>query len=147
MKPDYSEAINAILAGSPIVVEAKKLGVNMNTLRRILIKHPDYEAAKADGRVRTVTPARLKYEATDSPAVAEVLAGSTVAAAAAKHGIPVTSLAKMVKIARPGISLQHRDKTPEELLALELKKATKAMEKVQAKMRLLPGGAAWTPPK
>lgn len=102
----------------------------MNTLRRILIKHPDYETAKSEGRLhqKGITP-KLRKEAKESPAVLEVLAGATLSGTAVKYGIPPASLARMVHFAHPDLNLQHRGKSPDEVAELAMKKAHRAMKK------------------
>lgn len=130
MTSQYDHHINAILAGASIGSECKKAGVNVNTLRRILIKHPDYEKAKADGKLHTKgIPAKLAALAVDSPAVAEVIAGATLAATALKYDIPAASLAIMVHKANPGISLHHRGKSQEEMLEISMQKAQRTINK------------------
>lgn len=136
MKPDYTPSIAAILAGSPINVQAKALDVNVNTLRRLLLKHPDYEKAKAEGRLHAkgIAP-KLQEAAKDSPAVAEVMAGATTTSVAEKYGLPVASLTKMVRLAHPGISLRYRGASEAELAEKALEKAKRALAKAQQRVR------------
>lgn len=136
MKPDYTANIDAILAGSPINVQAKLLGVNVNTLRRLLIQHPDYEKAKAEGRLHSkgIAVPKLRDAAKDSPAVAEVMAGATTTSVAEKYGIPVTSLTKMVHLAHPGVSLRYRGVSEVELAERAYQKAQKALARAQARI-------------
>lgn len=133
MKTQYDHHIEAILAGNSIGSEAKLAGVNMNTLRRILIKHPDYANAKAEGKLhqKGITP-KLREAAETSPAVQEVLSGATLSGTAVKYGIPPASLAKMVHVTRPGLNLQQRGKAPDEVAAFALEKAKRALKRAQA---------------
>jgi hypothetical protein len=133
MKIDLTPYVAAVIAGSPLNQEAKKAGVNSATLHRLVVKDPDYVKAKEDGRIRRPglpgKPQKLLDEAHQSPAVAEVLAGSTITAAALRHGIPVSSLTKMVHIVRPGVNMKTR-RGEDAVRAAErkLEKARKALE-------------------
>lgn len=126
----YLPEIQRILSGESLYAVSKEAGVNSNTIRRELIKHPDYAKAKAEGIIKKPgipgRPEKLAQEALDSPAVAEVVAGGTTTAVAKKYGLPVASLNKMVRIAHPDFSLQHRGKTVSQVLDEKIRKLTAA---------------------
>ena len=125
--------VNEILAGASLNATAKKYGMGPETIRRELIRHPNYAAAKASGVIRQPglpgRPQKLLDEAATSLAVAEVVAGATTTATAKKYGLPLASLTKMVHIAHPDFSLQHRGKTKEEVLTEKLRKLNIAKAK------------------
>lgn len=127
--------IERILSGESLYAVAKSVGVNTTTIRRELIKHPDYAKAKADGIIRKPgipgRPEKLAQEAVNSPAVAEVVAGATTTATAKKYGLPVASLTKMVHIAHPDFSLQRRGKTATEVLEAKIRKLTAAKARLE----------------
>lgn len=85
-----SDAVNRVVAGDLSMSAAAKLaGVSVSGLRLKVLKHPDYEAAKASGRIQSkpVMAARDVGELRAHPAVIDVVEnGMTYAAAGAKHG-------------------------------------------------------------
>jgi lambda repressor-like predicted transcriptional regulator len=132
MKTDLTQYVEAVLRGASMRSQADLAGVNVNTLRREVLKHPNYESAKAQGLLHAWSkPASLAAAAPDHPAVADVIAGSTLQAAAQRHNVPLASLQTMLKIAHPNFSARYRDKTPEEISAIRAQKAKEAMEKAQ----------------
>lgn len=144
MKIDHTPYIDAILGGKSIGSQAKLAGVNVNTLRRLLVVHPDYDNAKANGQLHSkglpeVTP-DYTHEAVDE-AVAEVALGALVVPTAAKYGIPFASLHKLFKKAHPEISLRHRDKNPEQVAEIKLDNARKALKRAAKKLKLLESAA------
>ena len=132
MKNTYTQYIDAILAGESIISQAKLAGVNMNTLRRILIKHPNYDKAKAEGKLRPgkIEP-KLRAQAETSPAVADVVAGMTLQAASEKHGVPIASLRMMVNMAHPDVVLKFRGKSPNKVEELVKRAEQRALAKAQ----------------
>ena len=132
----HKTQVEEILAGASLYATAKKYSMSPETIRRELIKHPDYAKAKADGIIRKPgipgRPEKLAQEAFNSPAVAEVVAGATTTATAKKYGLPVASLTKMVHIAHPDFSLQRRGKTATEVLEAKIRKLTAAKARLEA---------------
>lgn len=128
MKKDLTPYVEAVLHGQSMRSQSDLAGVNVNTLRREVLKHPNYEAAKAEGKLHTWSkPPTLRAAAENHPAVDEVVAGATLLETAAKYNLPLSSLRTMVKIANPDLNLLHREKSPEDIAA-EQELLTKATE-------------------
>lgn len=109
MKQDFTTYVQAVLNGASINSQAKIAGVAQTTLQRLVIKHPDYASAKADGKLHVkglpgVTP-------TDPDlvrrALADVDGGLTIQAAAIKNGMPVSTLTKLFHKHNPGVKAQR----------------------------------------
>jgi len=129
----YLPEIERILSGESLYAVAKSTGMSPETIRRELIKHPNYVKAKADGIIRQPgIPGKSKMDASEhSAAIAEVVAGGTTTAVAKKYGIPVASLNKLVHREHPDFSLQHRGKTTQQVLEAKLRKLAVAKLKAQ----------------
>lgn len=137
----HQTQVEEVLAGASLYATAKKYEMNPETIRRELIKHPGYADAKANGTLKQPgipgRPQKLFDEAAISPAVAEVIAGATTTATAKKYGLPVASLTKMVHIAHPDFSLQHRGKTKLEVLEEKMRKLALAKAKAERLAEML----------
>lgn len=131
----YIHEVERVLAGESLYAVSKSAGLNSNTIRRELIKHPGYAAAKANGRLKPKhipgRPLRDRNDANDARAIAEVIAGATTTATAQKYGLPVASLTKMVHVAHPDFSLQYRGKTKLEVLEEKMRKLALAKAKAE----------------
>lgn len=120
----YKPEVERVMAGESMNSVAKSIGVNINTLRREVIKHPGFATAKSSGVIRQsgVFDKPKREIADHADAIAEVVSGATTTATAAKYGIPVASLNKLVKRAHPNFSFQHRGMTQEEVLKMQMNK-------------------------
>lgn len=137
----HQTQVEEILAGASLYATAKKYEMSPETIRRELIKHPGYTEAKTNGLLKTQgipgRPQKLLDEAHKSPAVAEVIAGGTTTAVAKKYDLPVASLNKMVHIAHPDFSLQHRGKTNSQVLDEKFRKLAAAKAKAEKLAEML----------
>lgn len=149
MKQDLSKYVDEVLSGVSLNQAARTAGVNVSTIRRALLKHPDYEKAKAAGKLHAqgvqVNPYRkpkLAEMSKTSPAVDEVLAGAAVADVAREYGIPHASLTRMVKLRDPS-ALPTKVLDPEVAAKAQLKIARRAIAKAEELMRSIPGNEGW----
>lgn len=105
MKTPLNEFVAAVLAGSPISVEAKKAGVHPEQIRRKVQAHPDYAKAKVEGKLRKPgLPGAPELDAAVvEAAITDVVGGMTDSAI--KHGVAASTLTKKFHQAHPGVSL------------------------------------------
>lgn len=109
MKQDFTPYIAAVLAGASINSQAKIAGVAQTTLQRLVIKHPDYAKAKAEGKLHAkglpgVTPVDPDLA---KRALSDVDGGLTIQDAALKNGMPVSTLTKLFHKHNPGVKAQR----------------------------------------
>ncbi|MCF8169360.1 MAG: hypothetical protein K9K38_17225 [Rhodoferax sp.] len=147
MTKDLSKYISEVLSGVSMGQAAKAAGVHLNTLRKHVVNHPDYKKAKANGTIHPkglpgLTP-NPSVTANAATAVDEVLAGATIAATAAKYGIPPSSLSLLVR--RKGVlaTTKAKGKDPEVAAKAQLKIARRAIAKAEELMRSIPGNEGW----
>lgn len=128
MSKHLAPYVQAVLNGSPINVEAKRAGTYFTKLRNLVMRHPDYEKAKAEGLLhKPGLPGVVQVsvdDATISQAVAEVFSGSSVTSTGAKYGIAVSTLCRKVKKAHPDIDLGKGK-------LMTLRKAEKGLEEAK----------------
>jgi hypothetical protein len=128
----YEQDLLKILDGASINSQAKLAGCSPSTLWRALVKHPDYDKAKAAGKLHVGRiPAKLEAMHNAKEIVDEVLNGGTTIAVAAKWNMPVSSLSKLVHKMHPGISLANRRASTLELAVIAQKKAEKAAQRAK----------------
>jgi glutamate synthase domain-containing protein 2 len=147
MRPNLDNAILNVLNGNSINSEANLAGVNIETLRRLVIKHPGYDNAKVQGKLHAkgILP-KLEALAPASEAVKEVVAGASAISTARKHNIPLASLMKMIKFAHPNINMRYRNATPQESAQRTLENRRKALAKAEKKALEILGSSAPKPP-
>lgn len=102
---DINIAVQAVIDGSISINQAaKQAGVAAMTLHRKVAKHPDYEAAKADGRIKqklALNPVNVE-DLANHPAVRDVIDnGLSYAVAGEKHGVVPMTLHRWVQKVAP----------------------------------------------
>lgn len=110
MMKDLSDSIHNVLAGKSVNSEAKLAGVNPTTLRRLVMKHPDYVDAKAKGLLHK--PGLPGYVPLDPDKVEAAISaitrdGLTVEAAALLHGMAVSTVNKEFRRRYPDSQLKR----------------------------------------
>ena len=109
MKIDYTPYIDAVLAGASINSQAKLAGLDATALRRLVVKHPDYAAAKAAGllHAKGLPGAVPVDQSLMDAALADIADGMTAQAAAIKHGMAVATVTKAHHKRNPKVSLNR----------------------------------------
>lgn len=131
-----SPYVDQVLAGKSINAAAKEAGVHPQTLRRVLLKHPDYASAKENGKLRPkglegVVPLDVEALKND-PAILEVLNGGLTTVVAEKYGLEQATLAARFHKAYPGHSLRRgARKNGVEAARAAVEQARRALERAE----------------
>lgn len=149
MNTQYTEFVAAVLKGSPIKVQAEAAGIHMETLRRLVMKHPGYAKAKAAGKLHSkglpgVVPLDKSTFATH-PAVLDVCAGATMTEASTKHGVPYSTLQRMLAYVFPDKDFRRDHATTLEAARVAVKHAEEALQKARSDLARLESLAPTSP--
>ncbi len=104
--PTHPAIADVLVNGVSINQAARNHGLTAPTLRVAVMRHPDYEKAKAEGKLRERLAMDVKTaeELRAHPAVVDAVSGEmSYDQAAAKHGIHPKTLGRWVQKAHPGL--------------------------------------------
>jgi len=142
----YLPEIERILSGESLYAVAKSTGMSPETIRRELIKHPNYAEAKAAGRLHEKgLPGAVPVDQRLADAALEDVAGGmTLQAAAIKHGLAVSTLTKVfhkrnpsAKLVRGGLGTPRNDTSRLERAIATVSRCKKALEKAEKELATL----------
>lgn len=126
----YKDSITSVISGAiSMSAEARRIGVNPATLHRELVKHPDYKAAKADGRIRKpgISTDRLIDIPGNHPALEAVRQGVSINDVCRQYNVTPTALKKAMLSA--GMDLPIIPTKPRRVAESELHAATVAVQR------------------
>ncbi len=131
----HTQHIEKILAGTSISAVSAETGLATSTLHRLLLKHPDYAKAKAEGKLYAKgIPPKLEELAHGAwrAAIDEVVIGRKSAKSVADAmSYPLASFMKAIRYAYPDIDMRYRNATPQEAATRKLESRRKALSRAE----------------
>lgn len=127
--------IEKILAGTSISAVSRETGLALSTLQRLLLKHPDYAKAKADGKLHAKgIPPKIEELAHGAwrAAIDEVVIDHKSAKSVAdQNKFPLASFMKAIRYAYPDIDMRYRNDSPKEAAHKRLQNKRKALARAE----------------
>ncbi len=146
MKQDLTPYLDAIVAGASINSQAKLAGVDPTSMRRAVLKHPNYAEAKAAGRLheKGLPGAVPVDQGLADAALEDVASGMTLQASAMKHGLAVSTLTKVfhkrnpsAKLTRGGLGTPRSDTSRLGRAVATVERCKRALEKAEKELKAL----------